>query len=98
MVGLASRKTGRGYLDYETAPASAPLFIPQATIVHVEQAGAQEKSQPEPLPPGTLGNEGLEQALPDALGNARSIVFDPERYRGARGAVRFQPHPNSGAG
>src|SRR5450759_4821670 len=97
MVGLASRKTRRGYLDDETGSATAPLFVPQAAVVHIKEAGAQEESKPEPLAPGTLGNERLEQVVADTFGNTWSIVFDAEDHLGSRGAVRFQPDPDGGA-
>src|SRR5271157_1121811 len=96
MVGLAPRKTRGRYLDDETGSATGSLFIPHAPVVHIEEAGAQKESQPEPFPPGTLGNEWLEQALPDTLGDTWSIVFDSEDHLGARRAVRFQPDPDGG--
>src|ERR1019366_10645923 len=98
MVGLASRKTRRGYLDDETGAAAAPLFIPQAAVVHIEEAGAEEEAEPEPLAPGTLRNERLEQALADTLGNAGSVVLDAEDDFGSGAAVRFQADPDGGIG
>src|ERR1035441_240731 len=97
MVGLAVRKARRWYLDDEAGAAAAPGFIPQAAVVHIEQAGAQEESQPKPLPSRTLRNERLEQVLPDSLGNTGPVVFDPQDYFGARRAVWFQPDPDGGA-
>src|SRR5664280_1179450 len=96
MVGLASRKARRGNLDDETGSATIPLFVPHAAVVHIEEAGAEEESESEPLPAGTLGNERLEQALPDTLGNPRAVVLDAEDHLGSRRAVRFQPDPDGG--
>ena len=63
--GWPRDKTRRGHLDDETGSAAGPLFIPQTAVVHIEEAGAQKESEPQPLPPRTLGNERLEQVLPD---------------------------------
>src|ERR1019366_5346657 len=90
MVRLAARKPRRRYLDNEAGSAAAPGFIPQAAVVHIEQAGAQEEPQPEPLAARPLRNERLEQVLPDTLRNTGSVVFDLSDYLGARRAVRFQ--------
>src|ERR1039457_5653519 len=96
MVGLASRKTRWRYLDDETGSATTPLFVPHAAVVHIEEAGAEEESKSEPLTPGTLRNERLEQALPDTLGNPWSVVLDAEDDFGSGAAVRFQPDPDGG--
>jgi hypothetical protein len=97
MVGLAPGKTRGGQLNDETGATADPLFIPQTAIVHVEEAGAQEQSQPQPFPPGTLGNEWLEQLFPDALGHSGTIVFDSEYDPRARGPVWLQADPDRGA-
>jgi hypothetical protein len=96
MVGLASRKTRWRYLDDETGSATTPLFVPHAAVVHIEEAGAEEEPKSEPLAPGTLRNERLEQALPDTLGNPWSVVLDAEDHFGSGAAVRFQPDPDRG--
>src|ERR1035437_8150342 len=96
MVRLAAREARRWYLDDEAGAAAAAGFVPQAAVVHIEQAGAQEEPQPEPLPPRTLRNERLEQVLPDSLRNTGPGVFGLYAHLGARRAVRFQADPDGG--
>src|ERR1039457_5868055 len=96
MVGLASRKTRWRHLDDETGATTNPLFGPHPAVVPIEVAGAEEEPKSEPLAPGTLRNERLEQALPDPLGNPWSVVLDAEDHFGSGAAVRFQPDPDGG--